>query len=166
MMSSSEVSTTSSLSADAVSLELLYRDHSNWLVGFLRRRFGAEVAEDLAQEAFVRTVGARTDIRNPRAFLARLALRAASDQARGRSARLATCPAEDADAAARPVQFEAVLLQQLLRELPPKVRDVYLLSRVAGLTYGEVAQRCGISVKRVEARMTEAHRRFAALMRD
>jgi RNA polymerase sigma-70 factor (ECF subfamily) len=73
---------------------------------------------------------------------------------------------EDADGAALPAQLETVLLQQLLRELPPKVRDVYLLCRVAGLTYGEVAQRCGISVKRVEARMTEAHRRFAALMRD
>lgn len=146
--------------------EALFRHHGGWLIGFLQRRFGPDAAEDLAQEAFVRTVGTRTDIRNPRAFLARLAVRAASDQARGRSARLATCPADDADAAVRPVQFEAVLLQQLLRELPPKVRDVYLLCRVAGLTYGEVAQRCGISVKRVEARMTEAHRRFAALMRD
>lgn len=147
-------------------VDVLFRDHSSWLISFLQRRFGREAAEDLAQEAFVQVSGVRTDIRNPRAFLARLALFAATAEGRKSSARLATYPVEDADAAVQPAQLEAVLLQQLLRELPPKVRDVYLLSRVAGLTYGEVAQKCGISVKRVEARMTEAHRRFAALMRD
>ena len=70
------------------------------------------------------------------------------------------------DAAELPAQLEHVLLKQLLRELPRPVREVYLLSRVAGFTYPEVAERLGISVKRVEARMTEAHKRFAALMRD
>ena len=72
----------------------------------------------------------------------------------------------DADAPVLPDQMEQVLLQQLLRELPQAVRDVYLLVRVAGFTYPEVAERLGISVKRVEARMTEAHKRFAVLMRD
>lgn len=149
-----------------VDVDRLYRDHGHWLVAFLRRRFGREVAEDLAQEAFVRTVGARTDIRNPRAFLARLAIRAASDEARRGAARLPVCRDSEADAPVLPGQLEAVLLEQLLRELPPKVREVYLLSRMAGLTYEEIAQRCGISVKRVEARMTQAHGRFAVLMRD
>jgi RNA polymerase sigma-70 factor (ECF subfamily) len=48
--------------------------------------------------------------------------------------------------------------------MPPQVREVFLLSRSAGLTYEEIAHRCGISVKRVEARMTAALKMCTALM--
>jgi len=137
-----------------------------WLVTFLRRRFGPETAEDIAQEAFARALSATGEIHNPRAFLATVALRAAADQRRREVARPVVVEVEEADGAVLPDALEQVLLKQLLRELPPPVREVYLLSRIAGLTYAEVAERLGISVKRVEARMTEAHKRFAALMRD
>ena len=152
-------------------IDHFYRSYRGWMIAFLARRFGADAAEDLAQEAFVRAL--RVDvISNPRALLTALARRAAADQfrrERGRGgARSAPQPmeVEEPDAGYLPDQLELVLLQQLLRELPPKVREVYLLVRVVGLTYAEAAERCGISVKRVEARMTEAHKRFAALMRD
>ena len=145
-------------------IELLARGHRAWLVSFLKRRFGAERAEDLAQEVFARSllIGA---ISNPRALLATLARRAAADQFR-REGRAERVQVEEPESGYLPDQLERVLLQQLLRELPPKVREVYLLVRVVGLTYAEAAERCGISVKRVEARMTEAHKRFAVLMRD
>jgi len=158
----SDLRITAPVSEDA---DKLFRGHSLWLIQFLRRRFGAN-AEDLAQEAFVRSVASGATIQNPRAFLARLALRAAADQERSDGPARRLLEAREADSEYLPDQLERVLLQQLLRELPPKVREVYLLCRVAGLTYAEAAERCGISVKRVEARMTEAHRRFAALMRD
>ena len=143
----------------------LYRNHSSWLLDFLKRRFGRDAAEDIAQETFARSLGS-DGIRNPRAFLATLALRAAADQARRESVRPIAGELEEADAPVLPDQVERVLLQQLLRELPRPVREVYLLCRVAGFTYPEAAERLGISVKRVEARMTEAHKRFAALLRD
>src|SRR5678815_707339 len=55
------------------SVERLFRLHGAWLLEFLNRRFGALVGEDAAQEAFVRTLASRTRIRNPRAFLAKVA---------------------------------------------------------------------------------------------
>jgi len=145
--------------------EGLFRNHSAWLLAFLKRRFGSETAEEIVQETFARSLD-KDGVRNPRAFLATLALRAAADHARREQARPVAWEVEEADAPVLPDQVERVLLQQLLRELPRPVREVYLLCRVAGFTYPEAAERLGISVKRVEARMTEAHKRFAALMRD
>jgi RNA polymerase sigma-70 factor (ECF subfamily) len=160
MMSSSEASTTN------LSTDLLYRQHGKWLVAFLSRQFGRQAAEDLAQEAYVRIVGARVEIRNPRAFLARVALRAARDVARQKANRLPVCEADERDAPTLPNQIDALFFKQAVLALPHELRAVFLLSRFAGLTNAEIAQRCGISVKRVEARMTKARARFAALMRD
>lgn len=147
-------------------LDQIYRRHGNWLVAFLRRRFDRQVAEDLAQETYVRTVGARTEIRNPRAFLARVALRAARDIAEKKANRLVASPIEDGDAWVWPDQEKAILFKQLLLSLPPDLKVVFVLSRFEGLTNEEIARRCGISVKRVEARMTKARASFAALLRD
>lgn len=154
------------LDSDAAQVDQIYRQHGGWLVAFLRRRFGAQEAEDLAQEAYIRTVGARTEIRNPRAFLARVALRAARELAQQKANRLPVCQADDRDAPTLPDQMEALFLKQAVLALPPDLRTVLLLSRFGGLTNDEIAQRCGISVKRVEARMTKARSKLAALMRD
>ena len=127
----------------------LYRHHSGWLLAFLRRRFTAQDAEDLAQETFVQVVGARPDIRNPRAFLARVALNTAGMQARKQRVR----PRFVAEAAIPPGvcepadQEQVLLLKQAILALPPRLREVFLLSRFAGLTYEEIAHRCGVSVK-------------------
>src|SRR5437899_202312 len=53
-------------------------------------------------------------------------------------------------------QDEAVLLRQLVSALPPPLRDVFVLSRFAGMTNQDVAAACGLSVKTVEWRMTRA----------
>ena len=50
--------------------------------------------------------------------------------------------------------------------LPPKLREVFLLSRFVGLTYAEIANRCGVSVATVQERMTKAQTMCSALMRD
>jgi RNA polymerase sigma-70 factor (ECF subfamily) len=146
----------------ATNVEQLYREHRGWLLRFLRRRFGGLVAEDLAQEAFVRTLGTRATVRNPRAFLATVAVRAALEEAQKQPRDLASLHsssvAPDADA--------AMLLEQLILNLPPPLREVFLLSRFGGLSNVEIAQRCNLSVKRVEARITKARILCAALMRD
>jgi RNA polymerase sigma-70 factor (ECF subfamily) len=150
---------------DPFEVEDLYRRHGGWLVAFLRRRFGRETAEDLAQEVFVRTVGARTQIRNPRAFLARVAVTAALDQKRRRAAR-PTLVAESARSpGAEADQAEALLLKQVILSLPPRLQLVFLLSRFGGLTYEEIARRLGISPKTVEKRMSKALAICAARLR-
>jgi RNA polymerase sigma-70 factor (ECF subfamily) len=43
-----------------------------------------------------------------------------------------------------------------IENLPEKLKTVFMLSRVEGLKYPEIAEICGISVKAVEKRMTKA----------
>ncbi|WP_331589266.1 sigma-70 family RNA polymerase sigma factor [Phenylobacterium sp.] len=151
---------------DDTDFDHVYRRHNGWLLAFLRRRFGAQDAEDLAQETFVQLVRSRADIRNPRAFLARLALDAAGMQARRRLARpvLVSQDFLPAGLAGPADQEQALLLKQAILALPPKLREVFLLSRFAGLTYEEIARRCGVSVKTVEARMSKALAMCTALL--
>ena len=64
------------MSADAQVLHILYRDHHNWLQGWLRRRLGNGCdAADLAQDTFVRLLraGNAASIREPRDYLATVA---------------------------------------------------------------------------------------------
>lgn len=49
-----------------------------------------------------------------------------------------------------------VLMQSALEKLPPKCREVFVLSRMGKLTYQEIANTQGISVKTVENQMGKA----------
>ena len=48
------------------------------------------------------------------------------------------------------------VVQVALRELPPRCREVFELSRVHGLKYAEIAEALEISQKTVEAQMGKA----------
>ncbi|WP_103865048.1 RNA polymerase sigma factor [Aquimarina sp. I32.4] len=47
-------------------------------------------------------------------------------------------------------------IQIIIENLPPKVRDVFCLSRMNGYTYPEIAKEKNISIKTVEAHITKA----------
>lgn len=47
-------------------------------------------------------------------------------------------------------------LQEALAEIPEKSREVFLMNRIEGLTYADIADRLGLSVKAIEKRMSEA----------
>jgi RNA polymerase sigma factor (sigma-70 family) len=157
LLSSSEVPTTTTSSA------LHAASTRAWLFRFLARRFGFQVAEDLIQEALARALAGRTSVRNPKAFLAKVAIRVAFEEVRRRpEPRFAYVPPTTVPADAE----VAVLLAQTIAALPEPIREVFVLSRFGGLSNVEIAQRCNLSVKRVEARLTEARRRCAALIQD
>lgn len=141
------------------SLTLLYRHHYSWLLHQVRKRFGPDQAEDLVQETYLRasTYQGR-EIRNPRALLIQIATRAAIDRGRRAQVRapFAGEPVEDLHVAAD--QAEALALKQTVLGLPISLREVFLLSRFGGLSYEEISERCGISVKTVEWRMSKALR--------
>ena len=52
----------------------LYRRYAAWLQAALRRRFGAETADDLVQETYLRLISCETEIevRHPKALLMRV----------------------------------------------------------------------------------------------
>ena len=152
-------------------IEALYRRHASWLTAALRRRFGHEQAEDLSQEAFCR-VGAyaQADVQHPRALLMTIATNAAREAQRRNRVR-----APDAGQELRTPQDVAwgaggqdadLLLKQIIASMPPKLRDVFMLSRFEGLTYPEIARRLNISTKTVEWRMSKALDICATRLRD
>lgn len=65
--------------------------------------------------------------------------------------------AEAADFDIQQKEFE-IKLQQVLSSMPENSRVVFLMNRMDNLTYNDIAQRLGLSVKAVEKRMHEALR--------
>lgn len=51
-----------------------------------------------------------------------------------------------------------------IRQLPPKCRDVFTMSKINGLTYNEIAEELGISAKTVENQMGRALRLLREMM--
>ncbi|OJU08036.1 MAG: RNA polymerase subunit sigma-70 [Caulobacterales bacterium 68-7] len=140
-----------------------------WLTSLLTRRFGPDEAADIAQDTYLRihAYAPPSPIENPKALLARIALNLAANRFRKASRESVMAP--DAEVLTRQPtpssQDEAVLFEQMLLALPAKLRDVFVLSHVKGLSYREIAQLRGISVKAVEKRMTQAIARCADLIR-
>jgi len=149
----------------SASLELLYRQHFSWLLRAVRQRFGVDQAEDLVHEVYIRAAAyAGGEVRNPRALLMQIATRAAIDRARRRAVREEIVLAQP-EASDEAQQTEALALKQIVLALPPKLRDVFLMSRFGGLSHDEIAGRCGISIKTVEWRMTQALKACAQKLR-
>ncbi|RZJ00726.1 MAG: sigma-70 family RNA polymerase sigma factor [Brevundimonas sp.] len=151
-------------------LDQLHRRYGRWLRACLHRRYGAQAAEDLVQDTWLsmsrhRAVG---EVRAPKAYLLRvashLAFRVGVARGRGQAADelasgLAGWGVQDA------AQEEGVLARQIVMSLPQPLRDVFVLSRVGGLTNAQIAEQLGISPKTVEGRMTKALAHCAAQLR-
>lgn len=141
------------------------------LVKFLRTRLPTEEdAQDAAQESMARLVRYRDTEPEQvwKRLLFRIAVNVAHDQQRyarshhvaGHVSYLDTLDATSAD---EPSQDERLAQQQMLAELveyildlPPRCQEIFLLNRVEGMTYVQVAKHCGISLKAVEKHMTKA----------
>ena len=156
--------------AQSSALEGLFRRYHRWLWAVLRRQYGAQDAEDLVQETYLRM--ARYDraeqIRHPRALMMQIARNVATDRfRRAQRETEASVTAPDIEAFGAPAgQQQAVLVKQMVLALSPKLRDVFLLNQIEGLTYPEIARLRGISVKTVEWRMRKALARCATAMQD
>ncbi len=68
-------------------------------------------------------------------------------------------PAEPADAEAHTGELETAI-REAVAELPPRTREVFVMSRERSLKYSEIAEQLGISVKAVEANMSRALRQL------
>ena len=105
-------------------------------------------------------------IRSPSSMLFRIAINVANDLGRSDHVRHASdqCRVDDLELASDSpspereisAQHELALLRAAIDELPPKCRQVFLLSRVRRMTYPEIAAHCGISVIMVEKHVSRA----------
>lgn len=68
-------------------------------------------------------------------------------------------PTEQADADAQANELD-VAIREAIAELPPRTREVFLMSRERNLKYSEIAEQLGITVKAVEANMSRALRQL------
>ncbi len=146
----------------------LYRTYSGWLTARLRRRFGDET-EDLVQEAWIRAApySRKGLIEHPKALLLKIVDNLIIDRARRRGPRslqngdkLASDPAVDSAS-----QIDMVLLKQIVMTMPPRLQEVFVLSRFAHLEYQEISERLNIPVTTVQWRMIKALEYCAAQLR-
>ena len=140
----------------------LYSDHHSWLHGWLRKKLGcSQRAADLAHDAFIRvlTLTEPHTIKEPRAFLATMAGRLLIDSARRRRiehAYLEALAIQARDAGMPNPEAIHVALEALekiavmLAGLPVKSREAFLLSRLDGLTYSEIAIELKVSASTVK----------------
>lgn len=130
------------------------------LLAALTRRFGATEADDLAQETFLRLYGYAppSGLRSPKAFFLRIALNLAANRFKRAQRELPIAANDDLLELLQtlPPGEQAVFFRQMMLAMPPKLRDVFLLNRIKGLTFQQVADRKGISVKTVEKHMAQA----------
>lgn len=117
--------------------------------------------EDIVQEAFVMSYAAsrNQEIRNPKAFMMRVARNIALDHV-GKAERKLNCSLEDIDEAAMPEGLDTELRCQsderflefcrAVSALPTSCRRVFVLKKVYGLSLNEIGDYLGISTSTVE----------------
>ncbi|MCM8565509.1 sigma-70 family RNA polymerase sigma factor [Thauera linaloolentis] len=156
-------------------VEALYRDHHQWLFGWLRRKLGcAHRADDFAHDTFVRILsavrrGTGPDLRGlhePRAFLTTAATRVVIDHARRQEVErvyLETQAVLHTEQAAAPSPEQLYELAEtltaiarMLDGLAEKPRAAFLLYRLEGLPQGEIAARLGVSTSMVKQYVAQA----------
>lgn len=150
-----------------VRIDALYREQAprlrRWLDARLR---SSEDAHDVVQDAFARLLGsgAREGLRQPEAFLNRIVRNLLIDRSRRIANRMAHVPIDAAnEPETRATQEDAIQLDQMriryraaVDALPPRTREVFLLHRMEGLGYKEIATQLGISIRTVEWHVGEA----------
>ncbi|WP_176482834.1 sigma-70 family RNA polymerase sigma factor [Sphingobium sp. D43FB] len=150
-------------------LERLFRSEAPGLARFVRSRIGrTEDVHDLVQEAFVSLAAARPQIllERPEAYLQRVTRNLVFERFRrgARPGQLVQADLDEALGVAVPPEQEWALEADdatsryvaVLDTLGPQTREIFLLHRVDGLTYGEIADRVNLSIKSVEYHMGRA----------
>lgn len=145
----------------------LYVHHHGWLYAWLRRKLGCQhTAADVTQDTFVRLIvsGRMPLPEQSRAYLAQIAKGLVTDLYRRRHLEQAyhewrlQLPLPETPSPEQQVIVLQSLIQldQVLDQLPHKVRETFLLSRLDGLTYSDIATHLGISVAAVRKYMLKA----------
>ncbi len=145
--------------------QTLFLDLGQRLCHFLYIRTGdRELANDLTQESFLRLWKscAKVDLAHAKSFLYTIAHRLFLDEMKKEKVRLrfknkthALAVPDDPHQIAVGEELQEKIIKTI-NSLPEKNRTVFLLNRIEKMTYKEIAELLGISVKAVEKRMHNA----------
>ena len=146
----------------------IYNEHHRWLHNWLGRRLGNRCdAPDLLQSTFeqvLRRPQATLDAAEPRAWLTAIARHLVIDHQRRQLVERAFLDALAAlpEPLAPPPEERLAILETVVRldamlcGLGSRVRTAFLLSRLDGLSYADIARQQGVSLRTVEGDMAQA----------
>lgn len=149
-------------------LDQIYRSQAPKLLRYFSRRTNPQDANDLVHDSFARFAQRAAengdDIESPQAYLGTVAANLLRDRAKSALQRslARTIPFDEAELVGHDpmISLEArdqlARLQAALARLSPKTRAIFLAHRVDGLSYKQIAERYGLSVKGVEWHMGKA----------
>ena len=159
------------------SLETLFVEHAQNLVHFLRRKVGTlEDAEDIAQNAFIRIqrVAESGSMENPKAYLYQTASNLAVDLHRRDklhdnyiqqkmqvdNPESGSMALYDSLSPERQIAAKAELqaVEGAIAKLSGQSKQAFLMHRIKGLSYAEIAEIMGVSVSSVEKYILQAVR--------
>jgi RNA polymerase sigma factor (sigma-70 family) len=140
------------------------------IVRFLKARGASEEdARDITQESLIKLVRYQAQPAHVRKILLhRIALNGLSDLRRRNASRMGMAHVSvDGEAADLPCELplpdrhveqqqELARVRAAIARLPQRCRQVYLLNRVDGMSYSQIAEHCAISVKAVEKHISKA----------
>ncbi len=143
-----------------------YRVHARLLRNFIYYKFGDEQqADDVVQEAFTRLWQncAKVTAETAKSYLYKIATNLSTSLKRSESIRLKyeerVIRDEKSSQTPEFLILEKEFMEKLSRaieSLPERQREVFLMNRVEKLTYREIAELSGVSVKAIEKLMHKA----------
>ena len=141
---------------DVGAFERLYRQHVSRVHALARRMAGAQEADELTQDIFVRTWQKLSSFRGESAFgtwLHRLAVNVIIERfrtlgtARERFLADGETVLDGLPASTMPTRYDAAMdLETAMKRLPPGARAVFVLHDVEGYRHEEIGKMLGVSV--------------------
>ncbi|WNO08036.1 RNA polymerase sigma factor [Teredinibacter sp. KSP-S5-2] len=155
-----------------INLKQLYQEHSDGLTSFLTRKYdNQELAEDAMQTTFTRLSSNQSRLKNVQnipGYLYRMAENLVVDHFRHKSVEdkyyeLKTDIYKNELEFGSPeitveAQRQLIKVQTAIESMPKKVRKAFLLHRMHGLSYSQIAEKMQVSVSSVEKYMLQALR--------
>ena len=156
---------------DGGAIRTLYQRHSRRVFAVVRRLAGDDaLAEDWAQEAWVRAIRALPTFRGASQFstwLHRIAVNSALHGRRSRERKAGKETAMDETHAARPYAGDALLklkLEKAMERLPEGMRKVLVLHDVEGYTHEEIGEILGVSPGTCKSQLFKARAKMRAML--
>ena len=152
------------LQVNHAAIAAIYTDHQAWLKNWLTRRLKCQYsAADLSHDAFLRLITGATPghrLREPRAYLMLIVNRLLINRYRRKQVEeealrqvatlLSDCDERDPARIASAQDLLAHIIQLLTEELPEKPRRAFLMARLEGLSYRQIAARLKVSESSVK----------------